>query len=432
MRAIGEVFDAITACCGAAVGGVAILLPITYAWAGEGTPYALANLYTSVPRGAAIGVVVAAAVAVLVTTFTRPVTAWMVALAGSCGLFVNHLAGHNASSADLLATQDYVESLCGGILLGALGAAVLRAPLPAFGFALGAIGFFVYGDLAEFLDIKARDPYAVLDTPPTWLIGSTILLIVLSAIRNGVRRGRFRDPRQAAELPITPVLAALVIALPVLMGTEWLARQYDRSGGHTIDITLAVIATVTAATVAAMLLPRRDGVAILLAASLVPTSDALGATPRPTWSLAAVLVATGIGIVAGFRAPVPGFGLFMIGVLSVFAIVVAPYDNTVMYAIGSIALAFIAGYCCGCAQPRYAPSGVLALAALFLPSIVTALPVEGDLPVRDAMAGVGTPGKTALVITIGCAIGLTGLYRLRPPSQPRPLAPAPTGAVADI
>ncbi|WP_405178548.1 hypothetical protein OG225_31525 [Nocardia sp. NBC_01377] len=432
MRRIGDTFDAITACCGAAVGAVALALPITYAWSGESTSYRLAALYNSVPRGAAIGVIVAATVAVLVTTFTRPATAWAVALAGSLGLFVNHLASRHTAAPEVLTTQDYVDAICGGILLGALGAAALRRPLPSFGFALGSVGFFVFGDLAEFLDIQAMDPYAVMETPPTWLISVAVVLVLLSAMGNGVRRGQVHDPDERVELPITPILAALVFALPVLVGTEWLSRQYDRAGGHTIDIALAVIATVIAATVAAMLLPRRDGVAILLAAAIAPAADALGPTPRPDWMLAAILVATGLGIVAGFKAPVPGFGLFMVGALSIFAIVVAPYDNTAMYATGSIALAFIAGYCCGCVRPCYVPSGVLAISALLLPSIVAAMPEEGDLPVRDAMAGVGTAGKTALAITIGCGLALAGLYRLRPPSLPRPLAPAPTGAVADI
>ncbi|WP_054812329.1 hypothetical protein [Nocardia arizonensis] len=432
MRRIGETFDTITAFSGAAVAGVTLLLPITFAWSGESTPYRLASLYDSVPRGATIGVVVAVTVAVLAHTYGKPWAAWMSALVGAFGLFVNHLVGHHVSTPELLTTQNYIDSVLGGVLFGALGVAVLRRPLPAFGFALGCVGFFVFGDLAELLAIQAQDPYAVLETPPRWLIGVTLLLVLLSTVRNSAPSRQSRISDEPAELPIAPIIAALVVGLVVLTGAEWLTRQYDREGGHTIDIALAVAATVIAATVAAMLLPRRDGAGVLLAVSLVPVAESLGAAPRPWWMLAAILVAGGVGIIAGLEVPSPGFGLFMTAALAVYSIFAAPHDTAALRTIGSVGLALIAGYCCGAAAPRYAPGGVLALAALFLPSAVSALPQEGELPARDATAAVGTSGRTALVITVGCAIGLAVLHRFRLPTRPDTAATAPTGAIADI
>ncbi|MGW4369607.1 hypothetical protein ACWEKT_28565 [Nocardia takedensis] len=431
MRRIGDTFDTITAFTGAAVAGVTLLLPITFSWAGESTPYRLAALYASVPRGAAMGVVVAVTVAVVVTTFGRPWITWLTALAGVFGLFANHFAGRNVSAPELLTTQNYLDAMFAGILLGALGVRALRSSLPAYGFALGCVAAFVFGDLADLLAIRADNPYAVLETPPGWLIAIALTLVALSTLRNSAPSRQREADDEPTELPIAPIVAALVFALVVLVASEWLSNQYDKAGGHTIDIGLAVVATVIAATVAAMLLPGRDGAGVLLVAALVPVADALGPGPRPGWSLVVVVAVTAVGLVSGLRVPLPGFALILIGALALYAIITAPYDKTAVHAIGNIALAFVAGYAGGTAKPRYTPSGVLGLGALFLPSIVTSLPEEGELPVRDAMAGVGASGRTALVITVGCALGLTALHRLRPPARPA-AAPAPTGVIADI
>ncbi|MEV0295644.1 hypothetical protein [Nocardia sp. NPDC050710] len=434
MRRIGDTFDAVTAFFGAALAGIALFLPITFAWTSETTPYRIASLYNSVPRGAAIGVVVAAASAVLVTTSARPLIAWLVALGGAVGMSVNHFAIRNVSSPDMLTTQNYIDAICGGLLLGALGAAVLRRPLPAFGFALGGVGFFVFGDFADVLHIKERDPWAVLETPPGWLIGIALALVFLSACRNRSLGVESRDPERTIDLPITPILAATLLALVVLAGSEWLARQYDRaseSGSHTIEIAVVVGATVIAAMVAAMLLPGRDGAGLFLAVSLVPTADALGSAPRPGWSLLAVLVLTGIGVQVGSRLPATSLGIILIAGLSIFAIVTAPHDNGVLYSISSGGLAFTAGYCCGAVRPRYAPSGALAIAALYLPSAVSALPnQDGDLPMREGTTDPGTPGRTALLVTVGCAIGLAALHRFRPRSRPKPTEPTEPAAAA--
>ncbi|MBH0778199.1 hypothetical protein [Nocardia bovistercoris] len=432
MRRIGETFDTITAFCGAAVAGVTLLLPLTYTWSGESASYRVAALYASVPRGATVGVVVAVTVAVLIHTFARPRVAWNTALAGASGLLINHLVGTDVSAPDLLTTRNYVDSICGGLLLGALGAAVLRRPLPAFGFALGSVGFFVFGDFAELLHIRVQTPYTVLQTPPRWLILTALVSIALSAIRNSSPARQAREPGEQSELPIAPIISIMLFGLMVIAGTEWLTRQYDRPGGHTMDIAMAAGATVIAATVAAMLLPRRDGAGLLLAASLVPAAESMGATPRPLWILVAILVAAGFGIVGGLAAPMPSFGLFLTGVLAVYSIAVAGHGNIVLHGIGGIGLALVAGYCCGAAKPRYVPSGVLALGALFLPSVVSALPEAGELPTRDATAGVGTSGRTAMVITLGCAVGLAVLYRYRPLTRANVAAAAPAGAVADI
>ncbi|WP_225726150.1 MULTISPECIES: hypothetical protein [unclassified Nocardia] len=435
MRRIGETVDAVAAFLGAAVAGIALFLPISFSWTGETTPYRIASLINSVPRGAAIGLIVAVAVCVVVVTFTRTSAAWLVATVGMIGMFVNHTAGRHVSNADMLTTQNYLDSVCAGIVLGALGAAVLRRRIPAAAFAIGSAGFFVFGDLADILEISDQDPYSVLETPPRWLIAIAMALLILGTLRN---RSRVKHPdavRMALDLPLAPIVAAMVLSLVVLATSEWLARQFQNSpdAGHGVDIGLAVAATLAAATVAAMLLPGRDGTGVYLAVALVAAADAIGGAPRPGWSIFALLALTSLGMFIGTRLASTAMAALLIAGLAVYAMLLPDiHDNTVLHMTGSSALALTAGYCCGVAWPQYAPSGVLGLTALYLPSIVTALPLErAAWPVPDATAHGTRLGRTALAVAIGCAVGLAVLHRIRPRHRPTPATPVADESFAD-
>lgn len=440
MRRIGELVDAVAAFLGAAVAGVALFLPITFTWtANETSQFRVASLINSVPRGAACGAIVAVAVAVLLNAFSGPAIGWLTALGGALGLFLNHLVGRNVSSAEILTTQNYVDALCAGVLLGALGSVVLgtaavRRPLPAFGFVLGGAGFFVFGDLAELLDISDQDPYTVLETPPRWLISLAVMMLVFGFLRNRTEPQEPQAPRMAVELPVAPILASGVLSLVILAITEWLVRQYENAPyvGHGIEVGVAVIATVLATTVAAMLLPGRDGVGVYLAVCLVAVGDAIGVAPRPGWSVLALIGLVAMGMLAGIRVRSVTLAIALVGGLAIYAMLTSAHNHGFVVAAGSAALALIAGFCCGVARPQYAPSGVLAIAALYLPSIVTALRrdyVDWDLRNFDEN---GLRDRTALAIVIGCAIGLIALSWFRPRKRRKPDAPAADAALADI
>ncbi|MGW0245927.1 hypothetical protein ACWDYH_04730 [Nocardia goodfellowii] len=439
MRRRGELFDMVTACCGAAVAGVTLFLPITFAWTEDSTPYRFSSLINSVPRGAAIGVIVAVAIAVLMRTFAGPAAAWWWAFGAAVAQLVNHFVGQQVSAPELLTTQNYVDSVCGGMLLGALGAAALRCwqsgrQGPGFGYALGGAATFVIGDLAELLQIRDRDPYAVLETPPRTLIAIAIALLLVSALRHRDRTDRTPPPGIAVELPITPILAATVLALVTLTATEWLSRQYRDApddGGHGPEIGLAIIAVALAAVAAAMLLPGRDGVGVLLAVPLVAVADALGDTPRPGWLVAVLLAVTGAGILLGARLPSAAAAIVAMLGLALFDIVSGAHDSPVRYGIGSVFLALTAGYSCGAARPHYPPSGVLGIAALFLPSLITALPTPDTMwPDRPGVPEPATPGRVAVFLATCCALGLLLLYRSRPRHRHRPAEAASGESVA--
>lgn len=435
MRRIGDAIDTITAFFGAAVAGVAMFLPITFKWTADSSPYRMASLNNSVPRGAAIGVIVAVAVAVLVITFRKPPLAWTTALFGAVAMDINHFAGHHVSSPDVLTSQNYLDSILAGVLLGALGAAVLRRPGPAAGFAIGAAGFFVFGDLAEMLQIAANDPYAVLETPPRWLVSVAVVFLIISALRNRSQPKETQPPRIAVELPVAPILASMVLALVILAITEWLARQYEHAPdvSHAIEIGMAVTATVIAATAAAMLLPGRDGIGVYLAVSLVATAEAIGGNPRPGWSIVVLIAVTAAGLLIGLRLPSTFIAILLIAGLAVFALLKSPHDHRYATAAGSTALALTAGYCCGTARPRYAPSGVLAISALYLPSIITALPQDSaEWPLDGGANHQVLAGWAALAIILGSALGLAMLRHFRPRSRAKPAQSVDDERLADI
>ncbi|MGY5208073.1 hypothetical protein [Nocardia gipuzkoensis] len=430
---VGEIVDATTAFTGAAVAGVTLFLPVTVSAQSQSTSYRIAGLLNSVPRSAALGVIVAVAVAVLVSTTTRPLTGWATATAAAAAQLINHFAGRQASTAEMLTTQNYIDSVCAAVLLGGLGAVVLRRPLPGAAFAVGGVGFFGFGDLAELLNINV-DAYAVLETPTRWMLGAALALLMISTLHNWKRTEEPKPPRMAIALPVTPILAAMVLALVVLAGTEWLGRQYSKlpAESHVVEIGIVVAATIVSATAAAMLLPGRDGTGVYLAVSLTAAVDAVGYAVRPGWTSAVLIALTAAGLAIGARMPSAALAILLLAGITVFAIVTSTSAGTVAFAVISGAIALTAGYCCGTARPHYAPSGVLAIAALYLPSAVSVMPDKfkdwrEDVAVHDA-----TPGSTALAIVIGSAIGLVVLRKFRPRSKCRAKGQSESESLADI
>ncbi|MBF6302072.1 hypothetical protein IU459_31680 [Nocardia amamiensis] len=415
MSRTGEVIDAATAFVAAAVAGVTLFLPVAVRARPTATSYQLTGLLNNVPRSAALAVIVAVIVAVVITTTSRPVLGWATAATGSVAQVINHLAAPQVSSADLLTTQNYLDAVCAAVVLGALGAVVLHRALPAAGFALGGIGFFAFGGLARSLGI---DPnlYAASEAPPRWLIVATAALLITSTLRHMAPIREPEPPRMDGELPLAPIFAASVLAVVVLTATEWLGRQFSKApdDSHVVDIGIVVAATIISATAAAMLLPWRDGVGVYLAVCLTAAADAVGYAPRPAWAVALLIMLAAVGIAAGNRAPSTAVAITLIAGIAIFAITGSTGASSVGFVAISIVIALTAGYCCGVARPSEASSGVLAIAALYLPTVVSVSPYavrnwHGEDPAHSA-----TPGIAALALAIGSALGLVALYRFRP------------------
>lgn len=425
MSRSGEALDACTSFVGAAVAGATLFLPVAVRDRPAATGYQVTGLLHHVPRSAALGVIVAVAVAVVITTTSRPLIGWTTASAGAVAQLINHLAAPKVPSADLLTTQNYLDAVCGAVVLGSLGAVVLHRSLPAAGFALGGIGFFAFGGLAQAQG-AVPNLSAVSETPSRWLISAAAALLIISTVHNWSAIAVSESSQINGEVPLKPIFAAIVLAVVVLAGTEWLGRRFSNAPGdsHLIDVGVVVVATIVSVTAAAMLLPGRDGAGAYLAVSLSAAVDAVGYGPRPGWSVVGLLVLAAVGITVGNRWPSTAVAITLVAGVGCFALAACTSAGAdgVGFAAISVAIAVTAGYCCGAARPHEASSGVLAIAALFLPTAVSVSPYKvrnwyGEDPTHSA-----TPNAAALAITLGSAIGLMALYRLRsaePPSLNR-------------
>ena len=146
-----------------------------------------------------------------------------------------------------------------------------------------------------------------------------------------------------------------------------------------------------------------------------------------------LLAVTVVGLLIGIRLPSTFIAILLIVGLAVFALVKSPHDHSYVTAAASTALALTIGYCCGTARPRYAPSGVLAISALYLPSIITALPQDtAEWPSNGGADHQTLAGRTALAIACGSAFGLAMLHRFRPRGRRKPGQSVDDDSLADI
>lgn len=80
----------VTAFLATAMAGLLLVVPLSFGRTCRCAPYQVNRLVLSVPREAAIGVLVAAVTAVVAVSLARSRTAWWIALAGTLLLFITH------------------------------------------------------------------------------------------------------------------------------------------------------------------------------------------------------------------------------------------------------------------------------------------------------------------------------------------------------
>ncbi|MFD8100531.1 hypothetical protein ACFV24_13410 [Nocardia fluminea] len=422
MPKVGDGVDAVTAFAGAAVAGMALFVPFTSRTSITiDTPYQVASMANSVPRATTLGLIVAVVVAVLIRPANRPGLVWLIAACGAAILGINYFVGHAMTSAEVLTTQNYVNALVGGVIFGVLCLCSLQLRWAGLGFALGSVTVFVYGEVVALVTSNMLSTTDRAVHSPSALIIAAVVLLALNTVRY---RRSIRSPivpPLVADVPIVPIVSVTVLALSVLLATERLQRAVDGQHANAWHIALAVGLTIVAAFVAALLLPGRDGTGVLLAVSLAAAADSLIDAEQMGWYLVLVLVAGTAGILTGRRWATPWAVLFGAAALGAFATISERLPWTFAWTVGTVALAGVAGYAFGSIRISYWPSAVLGLGALYLPSILWAIPTRlrnwetGPHPMAEA-----TAGRAALAITIGAAAALLLLYRIRPGT------PAPT------
>ncbi|MFC4126148.1 hypothetical protein [Nocardia rhizosphaerae] len=417
MPRFGDGLDAVTAFTGAAVAGMSLFLPFTYAAEDAiDSPYQVTSLVNSVPRAAALGLIVAVVLAVMVRPVRAPGLVWLTATCGALALGINHVIGNAVTSANVLTTQNYLDSLFGGVVFGALGICALRRRWSAFGFGLGAVTVFVYGEVVAVFTSNTSSLADKAVHTPTWLIAVAIVCLIANTLRH--RHGVMLPavPRLAADLPITPIVATTVLALSLLLATEWLAREFDGRRSNGGQIAIAVAVTILAALVAALLLPGRDGTGLLLAVSVAATADSLSDATNLGWSILLVFGAASAGILTGLRWSKPA--AVLLGAAAVCVLALVAERLPLAWGLGAVSVSALAGYTFGATRVSYLPSAVLALGALYLPSILWSIPTRlrqwpsGATPVSE-----DTPAAAALAITAGAGAAIALLYRIRPRAE---------------
>lgn len=406
--------DAVTAFTGAAVAGMALFLPFTFGTPESITsPYRVTSLVNSVPRAAALGLIVAVCVAVMVRPLNRPGLVWLTAACGSMVLAINYFIGRTMTSADVLTTQNYIDALSGGVVYGALGICSLRRRWPAVGFALGTVVVFVYGEVVAVFSSSVATADKLVSTP-AWLIVLAAVLLVVNTLRH--RHGIMLPAatRLAADLPISPIVAATLLSLSALLATEWLSNEFDGQRADFWTVSLAVTVSIVTAFLAAVLLPGRDGAGVLLAIAVSAAADSLGDAASLGWNLLLVLVIATAGIIASLYWPTPWLVLLGAAAISAYATFADQLPWSFSWTFGTAMLACVAGYAFGSIRVTYLPSAVLGLGALYLPSILWAIPTDlRNWPVGGPTADDATPGRTALALIAGAGAALLLLYRIR-------------------
>ncbi|MEV0032925.1 hypothetical protein [Nocardia sp. NPDC050793] len=420
MRHCTGAVELITAFVAAVAGGLALTTPISLAWAPGTATLEMELLAHNLPRATAIGFIVAVMAAVFTRTADAAVVAWLVALFGTVVLLINHTMGRSFASLAPLTTLNDIDSLAGGMVLGGLMTAASRHMVYAGAATLGALVSIVIGDLSVpgIGHPLAPDLPAdfVTDSPPLWLLWPTAGLVLVCAL---LYRHRRRESVIAVELPLRPIVAALLIVLITLGSSEWLAHR----GSTLLEVLLVAAITVVTVLAAALLLPGRDGVIVALSAAVAAVGGAIVVTALSGWAVPLLVGATVGGMVLGLSRPMPLAALVATAALGAFAVATARPEGLTPAATitGSLALALITGYCFGTAQPIQSPSKVLALSLLFVPGVVVALrgrifggelDIQRRYPDPDRLLSM-VPGLTAILITGGCALVVVLLNRLR-------------------
>lgn len=419
LRRYARPIEAVAGLIGALVAGLLLMAPLDLGGSSDIPVYQLDLMVLNVPRAAAAGAAFAVVSAALVSALGRR-SAWVASFGSLAVLLADHLWNRDVATEGTLTTVNYIDSMFSGILMGALAVAVFGRPLATNCYLVGALAGILIGDQTALPGSGGGNPltsWASDSTPPVWLM---LLAGLALALATAVQRAEATGEEENTDIAIGPILAALVLVTSTAVSTDWLVRH----GGTPTQIGVAAAITITAAVVAALLLPGRDGILVLLTVAVANAGSAIIAVPRPEWTAPFPIVAVVLGLILGRRAPSVWVAAAATAGLSIFAACTATtaHSTAVIPVLGITLTALIIGYCFGSAIPEHAGSAVVAMAVLIVPCLIVAM--RGSSFGRVAYSprwyrdpqGVtsAAPGWMALVITAGCAAGMLLLWRIRP------------------
>ncbi|MEV6771575.1 hypothetical protein AB0N05_23420 [Nocardia sp. NPDC051030] len=420
IRRYTGVIEVTSALLGAIVAGLLLMAPLDLGSTADG-PLQIDLVVLNMPRAAAAGAVFAVVSAGLSIALGRR-TAWVVAFGSAAVLFFDRVWNLDIAATGTLTTVNYIDSIFSGILLGALAVAIFgrRSAYPAF--LVGALTGIALGDLTALPSMHS-EKYSLIEwaagtSPPLWMLFLAALALGLGIV---VQRPEAAPDAASSDLPIGPILSALLLVTATSVSTEWFVRH---AGTH-LQMAGAAAITIVAASLAALLLPGRDGTLVLLAVAMTNVGSAIIAVPRPNWTAPIPVLAVVLGLYAGFRWAAPWAAVVGLAGLAVFAALTAgiAQRDALIPVIGITVASILLGYCFGAVTPKAAPTVVVALAALIVPPLTMALRGNSFGRVaysprwyRDPQGAVSAaPGWTALAITVGCGLAILALRHIRRP-----------------
>lgn len=375
MSTARRTLDVLAALLVGATAGWALLTPFAASFAVGGTDGELRMLMISRPLAAAVGIVLAAAVAGSLSRRGSARTAHTVVLLGLALLFGVQLVGNQQP--EWLVVTNYVTGIAAGLALGGAAAAAIDTGVELAGGAVAA--FFIAplvvtlppmdsavdrGWTAYTLDGPSATPFVA---PPWWLVlpaaVATLFVLMLGSARTTYPSER--------GLVVTAVLVATGLGTNAAI----VAAPDDRTRAA---VLLAVFVAVAVG--AAFVLG--DGMLVLVGTAIVATAASFRGISDTTWIGSAILaVGLAAGIVVGLRWPNVIAGLTVLAGLTVVGLLPSG-DAEMVDAVRWIALAPVAGYALASAGPARSGSTIAGLSVLFVPS---ALVVAGHAAGADSL-----------------------------------------------
>ncbi|WP_027501254.1 hypothetical protein [Rhodococcus sp. UNC363MFTsu5.1] len=430
------VLDTVALFLVAATAGWALAAPVAEQTGIAGTEGELRQLMTSRPLAAAVGLVLAVAVAGALARRGSRAAAYLVAGSGLVVLSVGALVNTHAHQLEWLIALSYLAGIGAGIAMGG-AAAVAADRYAAAALVAGAFASFLLADLVanpipygQSSDYQGWTAYSLPATegtmvtdPPWWLLLPALGCCVAGA---ALATGSATAPAGASRRPLYAI--AIVIVTGLASNAVLAEHRSDWSVAAPV-LALVMVAIV----IAAFLLDGRDGVFLLTAAAALAASAPLVVGVGTEWIGIAIMLALLLaGAAVGSRWANPTLGLVLLAV-NAAAGLVWPNDASAVEAIRYLALAPIAGYAFASAVPRRAASIPVGLSVLFVPSALTVagqsnssvhwdqLSVFDDLP--RGMLGSTPPDPFALslamtLVILACAEAAHRLRRRDPTPSP--------------
>ncbi|MGW0045457.1 hypothetical protein [Rhodococcus sp. NPDC003348] len=423
MTTVRRTVELLAALLVGAAAGWALVAPLASSFAIGGSNAQLTALMTSRPLAAAVGTVLAAAVAGALSRRGSTRTARVVVLIG-LGLLVAVLyVNDGARQIEWLIAANCVSGLAAGLALGG-AAAVVTDDTEAVALSGGAFAaFLLFPTVAERLGSipeRAWTAYTPLTdagtltvAPAWWILLPAAAATLFAAVLGGGRAAR------PSTRGVTAAAAVVVTALATNAAIGAAPDNRPLTG-----VLLAVFVAVAIA--AAIALDGQDGTLLLTTTAIVATAAPLSGWSDTTWIGTALLAAgLAVGAVIGMRWPSVIVGLTLLAAVSVTGLLPDVADG-MGGAVRSLALAPIAGYALGSCSPARSGATVIGLSILFVPSALTvagqaALDPLGELsPLRSlprGMMAAAPPDPQALNLTMTvvvlATIAAAGVLRQR-------------------